>query len=67
MTDKLTLTGIGKGSHTTLGTINASIDIPDDLKLQHKFHVVEDKFSIDENGIIGRDFFRKYQADTVKT
>lgn len=55
------LNGIGHGTVSTLGMVSADL-ILEDLLVRHDFHVVEDNFPIPCSGILGLDFFKKYNC-----
>lgn len=48
--------GIGKGSFTTIGTTNGFLQIGG-YKIAKTFHIVDENFPIQVDGILGRDFF----------
>ena len=61
--DTIILTGIGKGSVKTLGSLILELKFNDNCSIKHTFHKVPNDFQITEDGIIGRDFFDKFQVD----
>lgn len=61
--DITSLTGIGKGEIRTLGSLRLSMNFKSNLKIDHTIHVVGNDFPIEEDGILGRDFFNKHSVD----
>lgn len=57
--DKCKLTGITTQEIHSLGTTELTLSISDEI-CRHTFHIVDDKFPIDTDGIIGRDFLTQY-------
>lgn len=58
------LSGIGKGGLPviTLGKVKASIKLNEEVIVEQEFSVVPDDFPVEE-GILGRDFLKKFKAD----
>lgn len=57
-TEKCNIMGIGHGAISTIGTTHTNL-LVNDMKIPHKFHIVEENFPIPTDGIIGRDFLTK--------
>lgn len=58
--DQCYISGINDHSVSTLGTATTNILLPNQGKLQHKFHLVDGQLPIPTDGILGRDFLRNY-------
>ena len=54
-TDKTTLSGIGNGTITSLGSTYIELQI-ESLIISHKFQIVQNSFPIPCDGLIGMDF-----------
>lgn len=52
---------ISKISGETLGTVEANLTINNE-RFKHKFHVVNDQFSVGNEGILGSDFLNSYNG-----
>lgn len=62
-TDTITeLKGISNTPTLTLGTLPLNIEITQGKSLKHTFHIVPDNFPITQDGILGEDLFRKFNA-----
>lgn len=64
----ITLTGVTSNSgHRSVGLTFGAV-IVNDLRFQHEFHIVDDSFHLDADGIIGCDFLMRYKCtiDMVK-
>lgn len=55
------LTGIAKTPILSIGSFNLKI-IEQGLEFEHKFHLVSDDFLIPSNGIIGKDFIKRFRC-----
>jgi hypothetical protein len=60
--DIIDLQGISNTGPTTLGQLSASIQLQDG-ELSHPFHIIPENFPLKSDGILGRDFLRKYRVD----
>lgn len=60
-TRTLTITGVTDGSISTLGTLDINF-LQDDQKFTHTFHVVDDDFPIQTDGILGLDFLINFKC-----
>lgn len=58
---QIKIKGVTQGIVNSIGTIESSILI-DNTKIHQRFHVVPSNFSIPTNGILGKDFLRKYKC-----
>ena len=56
VSETCSISGISKNATSTLGTISTNIVLPDNNKLLHKFHIVNDELPIPTDGLLGRDF-----------
>lgn len=59
--DTINIKGVTDGNTSTLGRIALELDL-DKYPLQHKFHVVTDEFNMPSDGILGKDFIKKYKC-----
>lgn len=60
--ERIPIMGIAKDlTLFTLGQIETEIYF-NDISFKHEFHIVQDKFNIPNDGIIGNDFLTKYGA-----
>lgn len=59
---KVQIKGITTENVETLAICNAFIELPDNFKIQHKFHIVNDEFPILCTGILGKDFLEKFKC-----
>lgn len=55
------ITGIENNSIQTMGTSMLKLVLPEDI-ISHEYQIVDTKFPIATDGILGRDFFTKYLA-----
>jgi len=55
------LTGIGEGTISTLGSVEAALLI-NNQEISHTFHIVDENFPIPVDGIIGYDFIKRYSC-----
>lgn len=55
------ITGVGKEPIFTLGVIFADLSVKN-FKIEHKYHVVPDDFNIPSEGILGRDFIKRFRS-----
>lgn len=55
------LVGIAKNPIFSLGSFNLKI-IEQNVEFEHKFHLVSDDFLIPSNGIIGKDFIKRFKC-----
>lgn len=58
----LSFTGINTLPVKTMGSFSTEIVLPNNLKIKHKFQVMHSSFPIPTDGILGRDFLRKYRC-----
>lgn len=54
--------GITEEKQKSLGSILLNINIAN-LSIEHKFHLIDDKFQIPSHGIIGRDFLKRLKCN----
>lgn len=59
--DVIKLTGITSQPIFSLGSFNLQLIHGNDI-LKHKFHTVADDFPIPSNGIIGKDFIKRFKC-----
>lgn len=59
--DIIKLVGISKNPIFSLGSFNLKI-IEQNVEFLHKFHLVTDDFLIPSNGIIGKDFIKRFKC-----
>lgn len=59
--DIISIKGVTLESIVTLGTVNIELQI-NGLVFENTFHVVPDEFNISSDGIIGKDFLKKYSC-----
>lgn len=59
--DLIDLTGITEEPITTLGWRDVNLS-NDDFEIKHALHVVPDDFNISSDGILGKDFMKKYRC-----
>lgn len=59
--DIIKLAGIAKTPIFTLGSLNLKI-VEQNTEFEHKFHLVSDDFLIPSNGIIGKDFLKRFKC-----
>lgn len=55
------LVGIAKNPIFSLGSFNMKI-VEQNVEFEHKFHLVSDDFLIPSNGIIGKDFIKRFKC-----
>lgn len=60
--EKCTITGINSLPVETLGSTETTIYLPNNLKINHTFQLVDSSFPIPTDGILGRDFFTKFHC-----
>lgn len=60
-TDIVKLVGISQNPIFSLGSCNVKI-IEQTVEFEHKFHIVPDDFFIPSNGIIGKDFLKRFKC-----
>lgn len=59
--DIIKINGITQDTISTIGTINTKLIIAN-FELFQKLHVVSDNFNIPSDGILGKDFLKKFQC-----
>lgn len=57
--ENMILRGITDGRVKTLGTVLIELDF-NNIIMEHKFHVVDHKFDIPTNGLLGKDFIKTH-------
>lgn len=61
-TNIVKIKGVTSGSVESFGTISSNLIVNGSL-IPHIFHIVDDKFPIPTNGILGKDFLRNYRCN----
>lgn len=59
--DIIKLTGIAKTPIFSIGSFNLKI-VVQNIEFEHKFHLVANDFLIPSNGIIGKDFIKRFKC-----
>lgn len=60
--EKCNITGINLETIETLGTISTFLNLPNGIKIPHKFQIVPQDLPIPTDGILGRDFLVNYRC-----
>lgn len=62
LNEKIKVRGvINAVSGLTLGTVETEL-IFNDIRFRHKFHIINDEFSVGHDGVLGSDFLDKYRG-----
>lgn len=59
--ERIRIKGVTDGSITSLGTISTKLFVSK-FAIAHKFHIVPDMFNIPADGILGKDFLKKFRC-----